>query len=259
VALANPLAETQSTMRRSLVPALLAAVRDNLNQGERAIAVYEQGRVFAAGAGDACRETERLALVLSGTATSRDAAEVGFADVKGVVETILDTTAMPEVRWQRSGGPWLDEAATAVLVDGDDAVIGAVGRLDTSEADRWGLKQAVYVAELDLEAAAATAPLPRFEELPRFPAVVADMTVEHDAGLTYGELVDAVWGMADALVGEVTLVTRFTGSGLPEGAVRTTLRMVYRHPERSLTQDEVNAAQGELRAGLAEKLGVTFA
>ncbi len=42
----NPLASTQATMRRSLLPGLLSAVRDNLNQGERAVAVFEQGRVF---------------------------------------------------------------------------------------------------------------------------------------------------------------------------------------------------------------------
>jgi phenylalanyl-tRNA synthetase beta subunit len=41
--------------------------------------------------------------------------------------------------------------------------------------------------------------------------------------------------------------------------VRTTLRLVYRHPERSLTQDEVNAAQAELRERLAARLGVSFA
>jgi phenylalanyl-tRNA synthetase beta subunit len=40
--------------------------------------------------------------------------------------------------------------------------------------------------------------------------------------------------------------------------VRTTLRVVYRHPDRSLTQDEVNAGHEELRRRLAERLGVRF-
>jgi phenylalanyl-tRNA synthetase beta subunit len=37
------------------------------------------------------------------------------------------------------------------------------------------------------------------------------------------------------------------------------VRLVYRHPERSLTQDEVNHAQETLRSELAARLGVSFA
>ena len=53
-------------------------------------------------------------------------------------------------------------------------------------------------------------------------------------------------------------MTRFEPKG-EKPVVRTTLRMVYRHPERSLTQDEVNEAHLKLRDGLADLLGVTFA
>ena len=254
VALANPLSETQTTMRRSLLPGLLAAARDNLNQGERSIRLFEEGRVFASGDDGACREPERLALVLVGPAHDGD--ELGFAELKGTVEAILKDTAMPEVSWRRGGSPLLDEAEGALLVDGSGRTLGVAGRLGAAEASRWNLKQAVYVAEIDLQAAAERPPLPRFRELPRFPAVAADMTVEHGDDLTYTELAKTVQTMAGELVNEISMVARFTGGGLPAGVVRTTLRMVYRHPERSLTQDEVNAAQEKLRSNLAGKLGV---
>jgi phenylalanyl-tRNA synthetase beta subunit len=53
-------------------------------------------------------------------------------------------------------------------------------------------------------------------------------------------------------------VTRFV---LPDGSgrVRTTQRLVYRHPERSLTQDEVNASHERLRRELSERLPIRFA
>jgi phenylalanyl-tRNA synthetase beta chain len=88
---------------------------------------------------------------------------------------------------------------------------------------------------------------------------MADRTVEHPDGLAFAILDGAVRELASELVEAVELQARFTGGGLPADRVRTTLRLVYRHPERSLTQDEVNAAQAELRERLGARLGVSFA
>jgi phenylalanyl-tRNA synthetase beta chain len=122
------------------------------------------------------------------------------------------------------------------------------------------LRQPVYVAELELAAAGGRPQPVRFQPVPRFPSVVADMTVEHPAGLAFATLDGAVRELASELVETVELVGEpFADEKLLADRVRTTLRLVYRHPERSLTQDEVNAAQAELRERLGVRLGVTFA
>jgi phenylalanyl-tRNA synthetase beta chain len=252
--LSNPLARTQSVMRRSLLPGLLAGARLNLNRGERSLAIFEQGRVFGAGAG-APVERERLALAIAG---GREARAAAFADLKGLVEELLDRIAFPAVEWRRGGAPWLDETEGAVLVVGE-AVIGIAGLLAAGAAARWDLRQPVYVAELELGPAAGRSQVVRYQPVPRFPAVVADMTVEHAPDLAFASLAGAARELADERVESIELQARYAGAGLPADRVRTTLRLVYRHPERSLTQDEVNAAQAELKARLAGRLGVSFA
>ena len=257
VQLDNPLASTQATMRRSLLPGLLSAVRDNLNQGERAVAVFEQGRVFAL-AGGAPLEGERLAVALVGPALGAQR-PVGFADLKGVVERMADELGFPALVWRRGGGPWLDEAQGAVIATEDGQIVGCAGLVDAAMATRWDIKVPVYVAELDLRAAAEEIPLPSFVELPRTPAVTADVTIEHSVDLSYAELHAVVRELAGNLVETVELQGRYAGKGLPPGAVRTTLRLTYRAADRSLTQDEVNEQQEALREGLSRRLGVTFA
>jgi phenylalanyl-tRNA synthetase beta chain len=256
-ALDNPLASTQSTMRRSLLPGLLAAVRENLNQGERDIAVFEQGRVFWATESE-FDESERLAFALVG-APAVAASGVEFADLKGLTDRLVEALGFPPLVWQRGGAPWLDESEGALLVDGRGSVVGIAGRIAERAANSVDLKPPVFVAELDLRAAAREAALPQFVELPRFPAVVADMTVEHPASLRYAELESAVGDLSGDLVEAVEFQTRYIGEGLPAGSVRTTLRLTYRAADRSLTQDEVNQQQQHLRDGLAERLGVSFA
>jgi len=255
----NPLAQTQSTMRRSLLPGLLGAARTNINQGESSLALFEEGRIFGLAAGEAI-EREHLGIVLAGRTGGWDTGgRVGFFDLKGVVDEIAIKTGFAGLRWKRGGAPWLDESQGAILMDGHGAAVGLAGLLSEEMAAAWELRQPLYVAELDLTAAPGELPLPRFEELPRFPGITADMTVEHDRKLSFAELVAAVHNLADETVQEIDLVARYEGKGLPENAVRTTLRLLYRHRERSLTQEEVNAAQEALRKELAARLGVGFA
>jgi phenylalanyl-tRNA synthetase beta chain len=253
--LGNPLASTQATMRRSLVPGLLAAARDTLNQGERSISLFEEGRVFAQDGQDHV-EPERLAVVLAGSSVARDG-EVGFLELKGNVEALLQDIGFAHASWRRGGDPWLNPDEGAVVERADRTVVGAVGRLADEEAARWGFKVPVYVAEINLQEATEQ-PLPSFRELPRFPSVAADITVEHSTDLAYAELEATLSELAHETAEEVSLIARYSGKGLPSGAVRSTLRVVYRHADRSLTQDEVNQWQEALRSALAERLPVTL-
>ena len=253
VILDNPLATTQAVMRRSLLPGLLSAARSNLNQGESTLGFFEQGRVFFL-EGDTPRESERLGVVLLDD--SPDVVD-RFQHLKGVVEHICRKVGLPPVEWVPCGGPWLDDGAGAVLKQVAGKAVGLAGVVSRQFAERWDLKRGVAVAEIILDAASEPT-LPRFEALPRHPAVVMDMTIEHDEDVSYAVLEESVRGLAGDRVESVSYVTRFV---IPDGngRVRTTQRLVYRHPERSLTQDEVNAEHMKLREGMAERLGVSFA
>ena len=78
--------------------------------------------------------------------------------------------------------------------------VGVAGLLATDMAAHWDIKSPLYVAELALGAAEAEPPLPRFEPLPRYPAVVADMTIEHPLELSFAEMEGAVHELADGSV-----------------------------------------------------------
>ena len=142
-----------------------------------------------------------------------------------------------------------------VLV-GDD-VVAVAGRLSDEAAALFDLPAAVWVAEIDLARASAAA-VPEFEPLPKFPAVTADLTVRHALSLPYGELAGAIREVGPSWLAGVAPVVRYRGEGVAEGEVKTTLRLVYRHPDRSLTQEEVNEAHFALMEALRSRLEVSF-
>ena len=151
----------------------------------------------------------------------------------------------------------MEDSAGAVLKTTDGKTIGMAGLVSKEVGARWDLGPEVAAAELDIDIASEPA-VTRFEELARYPSIVMDMTVEHGEDLCYAELESAARDLVGPWVEDLSYVTQFKPESTPR-VVRTTLRLVYRHPERSLTQEEVNATQDELRRGLAEKLGVGFA
>ena len=250
----NPLAQTQAMMRRSLLPGLLAAAKTNFNQGQRTLALFEQGRVFSL-VDHQPREWERIGVLLADETGGR---EERFVRLKGIIDDLVTRIGLPGVSWKGGGSPWLDPGAGAVLQSTDGATIGFAGVLSRELAERWDLRHEVAVAELDLERATEP-PLSKFRPIHRHPPVVVDVTVEHPADLSYAELEGTVSDLASEWVEDLSLVVRYRDETALAGVVRTTLRLIYRHTDRSLTQDEVNEAHERLRRGLVERLGVVLA
>ncbi|OYW05933.1 MAG: phenylalanine--tRNA ligase subunit beta [Acidobacteria bacterium 37-71-11] len=256
VAVANPLSARMAVMRRSLLAGLAEAAGGNLRRGAESVLLGEVGRVFFARDG-AVAEEERLALALAGSVGDWDAVRAAdFLDLKGVVEAVLSELGVTATEWR--------PASAAVLAAGEGAEVGQNGRV-IAVAGRFAdaaaaldLPAPVWVAEIDLTAAATAAHVPAFEPLPRFPAVAADLTVRHKLALHYAELVAAVTAAGPAWLESVSPVVRYRGEGVAPDEVKTTVRLIYRHPERSLTQDEVNAAHFALMDRLGRELAVSF-
>jgi phenylalanyl-tRNA synthetase beta chain len=256
VAVANPLSARMAVMRRSLLAGLAEAAGGNLRRGAESVLLGEVGRVFFDRDG-AVAEEERLALALAGNVGPWDAPRAAdFLDLKGVVEAALSELGITATAWRPASAAVLAPGEGAEVVQ-DGRVIAVAGRFADAAA-LFDLPAPLWVAEVDLAAAAAAADIPVFEPLPRFPAVAADLTVRHKLSLLYAELVAAITAAGPDWLEEISLVVRYRGEGVAPDEVKTTVRLTYRHPERSLTQDEVNAAHFALMDRLSRELAVSF-
>lgn len=260
VRILNPLTEEDSEMRLSLVPGLLQAAATNLAHGVQDFAGFTVSKVFWQ---DARGYRERLHLaglacdevVEDGVGARRGAWE--FADVKGVVESVLDCFDLGEIEWRaarHAGGLHPGKAADVCL--GAD-VVGRVGCLHPEWAERASLPDPVWLFELDLEILLDYLPRPSvFEELPRFPAVGRDLALVADVGFESGRVVRCIreWQGSSGLIESVRLTDRYVGPPLPEGKESLTFAIAFRSRERTLTDAEVNEAHVRLveaiRSGL---------
>ena len=222
----------EGALRQSLVPSLLSVRRHNEAHGDPNAELFEIADVYLPRPGhDLPDQPARLALV-----SGRD-----FFGLKGVIESLL-------TRLHANGGlearpadvPWLTPGRAAELLLGGDH-LGYLGEVARPRLDALELRGACTAAELDLGVLIARAVLvPQHHTLPPFPAVERDLSLVVDRALPWAELSTAVAQAAGPNLEGVDFLDTFAGGNLPDGRHSVHFGLRFRHPERTLTGEEVD-------------------
>ena len=249
--LSNPLRADESAMRQSLVPSLLAVKRTNQNRGIGEVRLFELNRIYLQrSTGHRLPEEQHCLTAL---------ADADFAELKGAAEAVL---ARLGVLARCS----LEPTAYDFLTDGVAAnwrlgtsIIGYMGEIGDEAASAFGLRRAPCVFELDFDAIAAAAGLQqRFREVPRFPAVSRDLALLVGEPVTWQEIEAAVRSVGIEELEAVEFGEIYRGKQVEAGRKSVFLSLRFRAPERTLTNDEVNASHDRIVEALADQLGATL-
>ena len=262
-ALANPLSSDMDVLRPSLLPGLIHSLGHNVRQKNHDVALFEIGRVFLPQNG-APKEERRVALVLTGqraphswSGAERDA-KFDALDMKGVLEEFLEHFGVRGVTYStRADSPamFLESAAIAL---GGKLPLGEMGRLAPALAKKYDLRNAVLLAELNLDALLARRnPEKAFKPLPQFPAIRRDVAMLVPEVTTHEAVLQTVKKAKPANLEAVELFDVFRGQNVPEGQKSLAYAFTYRAPERTLTDAEAQAAHAKVVEALKQNLGAT--
>jgi phenylalanyl-tRNA synthetase beta chain len=265
VALANPLSADMDVLRPSLLPGLLDSLRHNAAHKNQDVALFELGRVFNRSGAGPLREERRLAIVLTGQRapafwSGSDSREARFDiyDLKGVLEEFLEQFGLRGVGYNRrpDATPWLIESAAIAL--GGKLALGEMGQVQPALARRYDLRDAVFVAELNFDQLLARRNAQRaFKPLPSFPSVRRDVALVVPESTTHDAVLDVVRKARPANLERVDLFDVFRGRNVPAGQKSVAYAFTYRGADRTLTDQEVNAAHERLIGDFKQKLGAT--
>jgi phenylalanyl-tRNA synthetase beta chain len=261
IELKNSIIEDASWMRQTLLPGLLAAVRHNLNHGIRDVRLFEIGRIFAGNSnGQLPKEQQALALVAAGGAVEEDRAQAerdfDFFDLKGALETAVDWMNLGPLGFAKTVAKHLRAGQAAEIKLTDERKIGTIGRLSEEIVSSYKFRLPVYVLELDLSALLTSQEkVVQYAPLPRYPAVVRDLSLLVNRNVTVGEIMRAVTDCGVAECRQVKLVGTYEGTNVPAGKRSVTLRIEYRSDERTLRDEEVEERHADLTASLLQSFG----
>ena len=249
VRLANPLSSDMNVLRPSLLPGLLDTLRHNLTRRNGDAQLFEIGRVFTVRDGTP-REGWRVAMALTGARSpafwsggERDA-KCDVFDLKGLVEELLDSLGIRGAGWTRNPEPSAMYVESATISLGGRLALGQLGQLQPAVARRHELRDAVLLAELDLDLLLARSNRTKgFKSLPQFPASQRDVAMIVPESTTHEAVLAVVRKAQPPNLERVELFDVFRGRHVSEGAKSMAYAFTYRAGDRTLKDEEVNAAQ----------------
>jgi phenylalanyl-tRNA synthetase beta chain len=171
-----------------------------------------------------------------------------------LVEEFLEQFGIRGAAWARrpgAGALFLESAAIQL----GKLPLGEMGRLLPLLGKRYDLRDAVLLAELDLDALLARRnTLKGFRPLPAFPAIRRDVALLVPEATTHEAVLQVVRQAKAANLEGADLFDVFRGANVPAGQKSMAYGLTYRSAERTLTDNEVNAAHEKLVAQLKDRL-----
>ncbi|GAB4128435.1 MAG: phenylalanine--tRNA ligase subunit beta [Roseiflexaceae bacterium] len=277
--LANPLTAEREFMRRSVLPTLLEALAQNMNERERT-QLFEIGRVYLRREDQILPdEPRRLALALSGLRSARSwlggNEAIDFFDLKGMIELVLERLGVSNrVRFvPLTNDPRFHpgRAATLELLPaqaqrggkGQPAVsgqpVGVLGELHPEVSERFEIKKArVLAAEIDLDPLLDATQPARYSSISRFPAITQDLSILVALDVSADRVASTIRKYAGNELEALTLIDVYQGERIEVGKRSMTYSLTFRAKERTLSDTDLVKTRAKIVKGLEFDVGATL-
>ncbi len=236
VELRNPQSAERTHMRSSLISGLLGIAQTNLNAGS--VMLLEVGRVFPA----VDVEEERLGLLMMGDLAAKGwqpALQGGFYSFKGLLETAAAKLGDALSVSALQNPPTFLHPGIAGEVVWNGQSVGVIGALHPSIAADLELPAETMLLEITL-------PLPTrgwtFSDPSRQPAALRDLAIVAPKTVPYAELERIARDAAGEFLEGIEVFDVFEGGKIPTGSRSVALSLRWRAQDRTLNDEEVNAA-----------------
>jgi len=259
ISLQNPIAEQMGILRTNLLPGMISNLAWNINRGIKNIKIFEIGRVYRLIKGRKQPE-ERETLGIAGTGNFAEhywkngLRKFDFFDLKGVVELLFRRFGWETLSFEPANIDFY-HPGKAALIRFNNCSVGHIGMLRPQICAQLEIPQEAYMAQLDLEPLMkAGAPFLKFQPLPKFPAISRDISLLFDRSISFDAIVRWFSSLKEDIISEVKIYDLYQGDNIPKDKVSISLNVQFRHPQRTLTLEEVARAQEKLINLLKEKL-----
>lgn len=191
VRMINSLSNELDIMRPMMLQGGLQVIAHNNNRKITSLRLFEFGKTYAASPGNTYSEINHLAMYASGNITEQDwrskPVKYDFYSLKAVVENILALLGISGALFEPASGNGLINQA---VIKAGKTSIGHIGEVDASTMKQFDLKIPVFYADLlwdELLLLAAKKHI-RYKEVPKFPAVVRDLSIVVEKNITYAQI-----------------------------------------------------------------------
>lgn len=219
------------TIRKSIIPTQLCQVRTN-TQFASDFGIFEVGRVVdGVDENNLCREKKNLAVTLFSKTKSVEELYFELRDMLAVIADDIRHEALSFTKLEASHSYQHIKNLNAIHCGGK--VIGELGVVHPVISKKIDKKASIVYAEIDIRefSEIANASI-KYEEPGRFPGIDIDLSFISES---FAPIAEAVKKENCPLIKKISVIDTYSD----ENGKSITARLVFAHPEKTLTREEV--------------------
>jgi phenylalanyl-tRNA synthetase beta chain len=240
IKLANPISEELSIMRSTLWSGLLPVIEKNLKRQQNRVRLFETGLSFI-NDDNGMSQRKKMAGAITGSLYpehwDKSPQLVDFYDIKGDVEALLSESGAKSYQFEAVEHPALHPGQSAKIIF-NDQIIGYLGALHPRIEKKFGLNQAVFLFELDIDLIRKKN-LPNYSPLSPYPSIRRDIALVVNSQVSFSTIEKVLDKSEIKQLVDYALFDVYRGDGVEEGQKSIALGLIFQDFSRTLKEQDI--------------------
>ena len=244
IKLVNPLLMDSGNLRTTLLPNLVKAIKENLNQGNSYFDGFEYGHIFFQNQANQFYEKEVISGIFGGNKVKNNWSETGnfltWFQAKGIIELLFKQFKI-NASWKLSSDlnysnllhPY--KSAQIYLMDG--TYIGIFGQINPVLAVQMNLISELYLFEFDfdlLKEQLKKTKITIYKEYSLYPKIIKDISFIIDQKISFTSIRQILLNNGTKFLTDVKLLDEYKSDSLPPNHISLCIQLVFSSSEKTL-------------------------
>ena len=252
ISLKNPLNNSLSTLRTSLLPSLASNLDFNLNRGQNFLKIFEIGKTFSK---ENPVETLSFAALIFDDEKFKNwnsNQNYDFYYLKGILEDFFEEFRVDNISWKKTKNDLLHPYESADIYYKNN-LIGSVGSIHPKFLKKLDLKKPFHFFEIKVDLLPRN-DLRKLKAPSIYPTSQRDFSFEVDKNITFEQIDKCIKESSEAFLISSKIFDVYAGKNIPEDKKSIAFRVSWGSSKKTLSEDEINEEVKLIISGMQKKL-----
>ena len=252
ISLKNPLNNSLSTLRTSLLPSLTSNLDFNINRGQNFLKIFEIGKTFSK---ENPVETLSFAALIFDDEKFKNwnsNQNYDFYYLKGILEDFFEEFRVDNISWKKTKNDLLHPYESADIYYKNN-LIGSVGSIHPKFLKKLDLKKPFHFFEIKVDLLPRN-DLRKLKAPSIYPTSQRDFSFEVDKNITFEQIDKCIKESSEAFLISSKIFDVYAGKNIPEDKKSIAFRVSWGSSKKTVSEDEINEEVKLIISGMQKKL-----
>lgn len=250
----NPLGEDFKIMRTTPIAGLLTSLATNSSRRNGPVKLFERGNIYIPKALPLTELPEEKNMLVFGFYGEGD-----FYDLKGAFEEVLLEQGLKKrPRYETNERYSFLHPGRQAKVRYGKGYIGYLGQVHPLVCENYGIKEDAYIGVIDVDyLAGVSGDTVKYKPITNFPKATRDLSMLVPKTVNAAQIEETFTKKGGNFLESFKLFDLYEGEQVQDGHKSMAYSLLFRAPDKSLSDEEVNGAVDNILKAL-EKIGVSL-